>query len=342
MSDFFPSDFTAASFSPPSEFGDDGPTAPLSSDYHPTSESDDDEHGSAFHDSEDGEDGEDGEGGEDDEVLPDDEDDHDIKLLEAALRADPDQRLDENGIPELDETAEPSTILLTPDTEIDSSDPVVLQFISNFTEICQFISKWCKRQGIKEFLALGDDQPLCISAFYLFRRADDAHLSRSLLPFVTAEAMELFGQEGLTLQDVLEGVLPSAKEVRDGGCYLEIATKPVSPKGTLDFPEWGTIELQGEQYEAGLYGGSSMDKLGVANRVTTHRRVANSRLSGIEGSKTGTTHYRFTGREGVHSRFALLARIPQTNPWARPISLAIEAIFQVYLNLVRTATTVKR
>ena len=115
--------------------------------------------------------------------------------------------------------------------EIDTSNPAVAQFVENFSHICHFLSRWCKETGSKKFLALGDDQPLCLSAFAILLRADPDYLSRSLLSFITDETMGLLGRE------------------------VALRNASVSP----DLSRWAIAELQGGQYEAGLYCGSSMD-----------------------------------------------------------------------------------
>ena len=53
-------------------------------------------------------------------------------------------------------------------------------------------------------------------------------------------------------------------------------------------------------------------------------------------------HYQFTGRVGVQRCFALLAQIPQTELWAKPLALTLKGIFQAYFNLVKKTTTVKQ
>jgi len=214
------------------------------------------------------------------------------------------------------------------------SDADVARFVSRFTIFCELLVSWCKDCGVKEFLAHEADQPICASAFFILIHADPDALARSLLSFIPEEVKSLLGKESLTIEDIFTAALPRVELCRDGGCYLYIALKEAD-SGSI---QWTTAEVYGQDFEAGVYAGSSMDsRAGVATRVAAHEYFARKREKGLNLLRDAmlSEHYRFTGRSGVQSQFFLIAQIPYTCTLGKSASLLIEAVIQAYLNLVQ-------
>ncbi len=202
-----------------------------------------------------------------------------------------------------------------------------------------FLVNWCCEIGFDGSVALyDDDKPASISAFCFLIHSSAAALADSLLCYVPPSVKSVLGRSDISPADLFDlPVIPRAKVSTDGGYYLSFST--MSPDAKSRYP---TAVIRDETLEAGIYGGSTMNKIGFPGRIYQHEHCINQRKDGIQ-TKTNTSgkHYDFAGREDAETCFLLFASIP-VDTQNRPQAFLLEGLFQAYLDSVCEATFVFR
>lgn len=242
-----------------------------------------------------------------------------------------------------DTTWKPNIDFMTPQAKesITQFDRRIKGIISSLKDICSH--KISEAGGWDNYWmqhsAYSTEAPMYSANMSILINCEPEYLVSDILKGISKSTRAVLGRDNLTFSDLLSLPAISPLQRKDAGTYIHTALRSLASDSDSSHT-FGRTTIDGQDYEGGLYTGSSAakgpDYRGMWGRNKIHREVIHGRRMDkvTTGGVSKSRHYQFMKRRGVLFRISPIATYPLYSQTGHAMARLSEAIMMVYFNTV--------